>query len=179
MVGKIRALFDVADVLLSFGQSHGDDLSFHPGALPDVVVFPRTTEEVRRVVSVCTGAFLLAEAGLLDGRRSTTHWLRVEEFARRYPQTSVEPDSIFVNDGKFYTSAGITSGMDLALHLVEADYGAGVALTIARNWLLYVKRPGGQSQFSALLPEKASQRSARSVRALRVRRSPGRRGRRR
>ena len=120
----------------------------------------RAAARARRVVSVCTGAFLLAEAGLLDGRRSTTHWLRVEEFARRYPQTSVEPDSIFVNDGKFYTSAGITSGMDLALHLVETDYGAGVALTIARNWLLYVKRPGGQSQFSALLPEKASQRSS-------------------
>ena len=112
----------------------------------------------RRIVSVCTGAFLLAEVGLLDGRRATTHWLRVDEFARRYTKTIVEEDSLFVNDGNIYTSAGITSGMDLALHLVEADRGADVALTIARNWLLYVKRPGGQSQFSALLPEKASER---------------------
>ena len=112
----------------------------------------------RRVVSVCTGAFLLAEAGLLNGKRVTTHWLRADEFAQRYPETIVEPDSIFVNDGNVYTSAGITSGMDLALHLVEQDWGSEVALTIARNWLLYVKRPGGQSQFSALLPTKASER---------------------
>lgn len=118
----------------------------------------KTAARARRVVSICTGAFLLGEAGLLQGKRVTTHWLRVEEFAQRYPQAQVEPDSIFVADGNIYTSAGITSGMDLALHLVEQDWGREVALNIARNWLLYVKRPGGQSQFSALLPEKAGER---------------------
>ena len=109
-------------------------------------------------MSICTGAFLLAEAGLLNGKRATTHWSRVKEFGQRYPQVTLETDSIFVNDGNIYSSAGITSGMDLALHLVEADWGADVALTIAKNWLLYVKRPGGQSQFSALLPDKACER---------------------
>lgn len=118
----------------------------------------RIAARARRVVSICTGAFLLAEAGLLDGRRATTHWFRVEEFAQRYPQVTVDADSIFVADGNVYTSAGITSGMDLALHLVEKDWGADIALNIARHWLVYVKRPGGQSQFSALLPTRATQR---------------------
>ena len=120
----------------------------------------RTAKRARRVVSICTGAFLLAEAGLLQGRRATTHWRWVNEFAERYPDVTVESDSIFVADGNLYTSAGITAGMDLALHLVEQDWGADKALDIARMWLLYAKRPGGQSQFSALLPAKASEREA-------------------
>jgi transcriptional regulator GlxA family with amidase domain len=120
----------------------------------------KTAARVRRIVSICTGAFLLAEAGLLQGRRATTHWHWAEEFATRYPDVTVEPDSIFVVDGNVYTSAGITSGMDLALHLVEQDWGAEKALDIARYWLLYAKRPGGQSQFSALLPAKVSEREA-------------------
>ncbi len=113
----------------------------------------RAARRARRVVGICTGAFLLARAGLLDGRRATTHWRHVDALADGYPQVQVEPDAIFVEDGNVYTSAGITAGMDLALHLVERDCGAGRALAIARDWLLYVKRPGGQSQFSALLPE--------------------------
>ncbi len=126
---------------------------------PSLLKWVRTTAgRARRVVSICTGAFLLAQAGLLDGRRATTHWLRVKEFGQRYPKVTVEADAIFVNDGNIYSSAGITAGMDLALHLVEADWGADIALTIAKNWLLYVKRPGGQSQFSALLPNKACER---------------------
>ena len=120
----------------------------------------RTAKRARRVVSICTGAFLLAEAGLLQGRRATAHWRCVDEFAERYPDVTVEPDSIFIGDGNIYTSAGITAGTDLALHLVEQDWGAGKALDIARMWLLYAKRPGGQSQFSALLPAKASERVA-------------------
>jgi transcriptional regulator GlxA family with amidase domain len=112
----------------------------------------------RRVVSICTGAFLLGEAGLLRGRRATTHWRFVEELALRYPDVVVEPDSIFVADGNLCTSAGITSGMDLALHLVKEDWGSERALLIARDWLLYAKRPGGQSQFSALLPTKGTER---------------------
>lgn len=115
----------------------------------------QTAKRVRRVVSVCTGAFLLAEAGLLNGKRATTHWMYLDEFMQRYPQVTVEPDSIFVADGNTYTSAGITSGMDLSLHLVEKDWGRDIALYIARMWLLYTKRPGGQSQFSAFLPKKS------------------------
>jgi transcriptional regulator GlxA family with amidase domain len=112
----------------------------------------------RRVVSICTGAFLLGEAGLLQGRRVTTHWRFVEELARRYPDIVVEPDSIFTVDDNIYTSAGITSGMDLALQLVSEDWGPERALLIARDWLLYTRRPGGQSQFSALLSTKGSER---------------------
>lgn len=112
----------------------------------------------RRVVSICTGAFLLGEAGLLQGRRVTTHWRFVDDLARRYPDIVVEPDSIFTADGKLFTSAGITSGMDLALHLVTEDWGAERALLIARDWLLYTRRPGGQSQFSVLLPTKGTER---------------------
>lgn len=143
------------DTLIIPGAYHMDHLI----AQSELVDWVRTiAASARRVVSVCTGAFLLAEAGVLKGKSATTHWLRVDEFSQRYPDTHVEADSIYVNDGNVYTSAGITSGMDLALHLVETDWGADVALTIARNWLLYVKRPGGQSQFSALLPRKATEK---------------------
>jgi transcriptional regulator GlxA family with amidase domain len=100
---------------------------------------------------VCTGAFLLAEAGLLDGRRATTHWASCRELARRYPRVQVDPDPIFVRDGNVHTSAGVTAGMDLALALVEEDHGREVALGVARWLVLFLKRPGGQSQFSAQL----------------------------
>jgi transcriptional regulator GlxA family with amidase domain len=108
-------------------------------------------KRARRVASVCTGAFLLAEAGLLDGRRATTHWSECATLAERYPQIAVEPDPIYVRDGKVYTSAGVTAGMDLALGLIEEDHGAQVALRTARALVLFVRRPGGQSQFSAQL----------------------------
>jgi transcriptional regulator GlxA family with amidase domain len=110
-------------------------------------VAPRT----RRVASVCTGAFLLAEAGLLDGRVATTHWSACELLAQRYPSVSVDPDPIFTRDGNVYTSAGVTAGMDLALALVEQDMGREVALAIARQLVLFLRRPGSQSQFSAQL----------------------------
>ena len=112
----------------------------------------------RRVGSVCTGAFLLAEAGLLDGRRATTHWASCDELARRHPEVEVEPDPIFVRDGDVYTSAGVTAGMDLALALVEEDLGRDVALEIARWLVLFLKRPGGQSQFSAQLAAQMADR---------------------
>lgn len=112
----------------------------------------------RRVTSVCTGAFLLARAGLLDGRRATTHWAACAELARRYPGTVVERDSIFVRDGSVWTSAGVTAGMDLALALVEEDAGRGVALEVARWLVLFVKRPGGQAQFSVELAAQAAER---------------------
>lgn len=108
---------------------------------------PRT----RRLGSVCTGAFFLAEAGLLDGRRATTHWAAAERLARYYPAIDVEPDAIFLQDGHIYTSAGVSAGMDLALALVEEDLGRRVALATARQLVLFLKRPGGQSQFSTQL----------------------------
>jgi len=105
----------------------------------------------RRVASVCTGAMLLARAGLLDGRRATTHWNWCEVLIKRAPRADVDPDPIFVRDENVYTSAGVTAGMDLALALVEEDYGSRLALQVARNLVLYLRRPGGQSQFSAAL----------------------------
>ena len=111
----------------------------------------RTARRSRRVASVCTGAFLLAEAGLLDGRRATTHWSECARLAEHYPRIAVEPDPIFVRDGKVFTSAGVTAGMDLALGLIEDDHGPEVALQTARSLVLFVRRPGGQSQFSTQL----------------------------
>ncbi len=124
----------------------------------------RTAPRVRRIASVCTGAFLLAEAGLLDGRRATTHWYWAEEFAAAFPDVTTDADAIFVRDGKVWTSAGITAGMDMALALVEEDHGREAALDIARNWVMFLKRPGGQSQFSSFLPRQQS--SNRSIIAL-------------
>lgn len=113
---------------------------------------------LRRVGSICTGAFLLARTGLLNGRRATTHWKYCELLARRYPAVKVEPDPIFVRDGSVYTSAGVTAGMDMALALVEEDAGSELALEVARELVLYLRRPGGQSQFSAALNLQASDR---------------------
>ena len=105
----------------------------------------------RRVASVCTGAFLLAAAGVLDGRRAATHWLYCADLARRFPAVRVESDPIFVRDDTVWTSAGVTAGIDLALALVEEDLGRDVALAVARYLVVFLKRPGGQAQFSAAL----------------------------
>jgi transcriptional regulator GlxA family with amidase domain len=105
----------------------------------------------RRVASVCTGAFLLAASGVLDGRRAATHWSVCKEFAQRYPAVRVEPDPIFVRDGSVWTSAGVTAGIDLALALIEQDLGRTVALAVARYLVVFLKRPGGQAQFSTAL----------------------------
>ena len=105
----------------------------------------------RRVASVCSGAYLLAEAGLLDGRRATTHWSRTDDFARRYPKVRLQADRIFIRDGDVWTSAGITAGIDLALALVEEDVGVKIARQVAQLLVVHHRRPGGQSQFSALL----------------------------
>ncbi|PZV34586.1 GlxA family transcriptional regulator [Mesorhizobium kowhaii] len=105
-------------------------------------------ERTPRVGSVCSGAFVLAEAGLLDGLRATTHWSQADEFARRFPSIRLEPDRIFTSDGKLWTSAGVTAGIDLALALVERDVGRQLALSVARELVVFLKRPGGQSQFS-------------------------------
>jgi transcriptional regulator GlxA family with amidase domain len=109
------------------------------------------TERAGRVASVCTGAFVLAELGLLDRRRATTHWRHTETLAHRYPRVHVQPDVIHVRDGRYITSAGITAGIDLALSLVEDDHGAEAARDIARELVVFMQRPGGQSQFSTAL----------------------------
>ena len=111
----------------------------------------QTAPHTRRLGSICSGAFILARAGLLDGRRATTHWSMAEQLQQRFPQISVEADAIYIKDGPVYTSAGITAGIDLALALVEEDFGRLLALNVARMMVLYFKRPGGQSQFSTSL----------------------------
>jgi transcriptional regulator GlxA family with amidase domain len=108
-----------------------------------------------RVASVCSGAFILAEAGLLDGRRATTHWRRTKQFLNAYPQVKLEPDRIFIRDGNIWSSAGISAGIDLALALAAEDFGDEVAQETARQLVLYHRRSGGQSQFSSLLELKA------------------------
>jgi transcriptional regulator GlxA family with amidase domain len=114
----------------------------------------------RRVASVCSGAFLLARAGLLDGRRATTHWDSCALLAESFPAVTVDEDSIFVRDGNVWTSAGVTTGMDLALALVEDDLGPDAARLVARWLVLFVQRPGGQAQFSAQLSAQRPQRSS-------------------
>ena len=113
--------------------------------------FSTRAAAARRVASVCSGAFLLGTAGLLDGRRAVTHWSRCALFARRFPHVRLEPDPIYIQDGNIWTSAGITAGIDLALAFVEADLGRATALAVARQLVVFLKRPGGQSQFSAEL----------------------------
>jgi transcriptional regulator GlxA family with amidase domain len=112
----------------------------------------------RRVASVCSGSFVLARAGLLDGRRATTHWSQCARMAELFPRVTVDRDPIFIRDGDIWTSAGVTAGMDLALHLVEDDHGPDVARSVARWLVMFVQRPGGQAQFSTQL---AAQRPAR------------------
>jgi transcriptional regulator GlxA family with amidase domain len=111
----------------------------------------RRAPKTRRYGSVCTGAFFLGAAGLLDGRNATTHWQHAAELAERFPAAKVVPDQIYVQDGALYTSAGVTAGIDLALKLIEDDHGRDLALTVARRLVVFLKRPGGQSQFSAHL----------------------------
>jgi len=108
----------------------------------------RHEHRIRRIASVCTGIFGVAPTGLLNGRKVTTHWKFAAELVERYPKLKVDANPLYVRDGKFYTSAGITAGIDLALALIEEDFGAQVALSVARELVMYVKRPGGQEQYS-------------------------------
>ena len=126
----------------------------------------KMSSQVRRLGSVCTGSFLLAEAGLLNGRRATTHWAWARELAARYPHVIVDPNPIWVQDGHIYTSAGVTAGMDLALWFVEEDHGNDIALSVAKDLVLFLRRPGGQAQFSTSLSLQASGR--KSLRELQV-----------
>jgi transcriptional regulator GlxA family with amidase domain len=142
--------------LIVVGAFDVDRMLREPGL---VAAVGRAARRARRVVSVCTGAFLLAEAGVLDGRRATTHWAACRRLAARYPRVTVLPDPLFVGDGAVHTSAGVTAGIDLALALVEQDLGRDAALTLARWFVMYLKRPGGQSQFSAHLAAQAAERA--------------------
>jgi transcriptional regulator GlxA family with amidase domain len=127
---------------------------------PELVAWLRRhAREAARVASVCTGAFLLAEAGLLTGRRVTTHWAHCGELADQYPDVSVDPEPVFIKDGNLATSAGITAGIDLALALVEDDLGRDAALAVARALVVFLRRPGGQAQFSAQLSAQAAERA--------------------
>ncbi|EAQ77431.1 GlxA family transcriptional regulator [Blastopirellula marina] len=120
----------------------------------------RLAAQSRRVVSVCTGAFILAAAGLLNGRRVTTHWRCGSDLARRYPSISVESDQIYIRDGNVYTSAGVTAGMDLAIALLEEDLGRELALRVARNLVMFIRRAGGQTQFSTTLESQIAERDS-------------------
>lgn len=126
---------------------------------PEVVHWLREHgPRAQRLVSVCTGAILLAEAGLLDGRRVTTHWAYCDKLARDHPAIDVDPDPIYIRDGHIATSAGVTSGIDLALALVEEDVGRDAALAIARHLVVFLRRPGNQAQFSAQLAAQTARR---------------------
>lgn len=136
------------DTLLIAGGPGATRAAEHAGL---IAWLRHVTPEVRRVGSVCTGAFVLAATGALDGRHATTHWAWCEQLSRRHPEIALDPERIFVRDENVYTSAGVTAGMDLALALVEEDFGHRLALQVAQNLVLYLRRPGGQSQFSAHL----------------------------
>jgi transcriptional regulator GlxA family with amidase domain len=118
---------------------------------PTIDWIRRRSRDVRRVASVCSGSYLLAQGSLLDGLKATTHWSRTDDFCRRFPNVRLEPDRIFVREGEIWSSAGITAGIDLALALIEDDHGVEVARATAQQLVVHHRRPGGQSQFSALL----------------------------
>ena len=136
------------DTMLIAGGSAIENDEIGPEAVQWI---KKVAEGIRRIGSVCTGAMLLARAGLLDGRKVTTHWRWCEFLAKKCPRADVNPNPIFIRDGNVSTSAGVTAGMDLALALVEEDHGSRLALQVARNLVLYLRRPGGQAQFSAAL----------------------------
>ena len=153
--GSIRASIGVSVATDPFDDANFDTLIVGGGTeplTPGLIQFVRQAlGRHRRVAATCTGAFILAEAGLLDGRRATTHWNHARHLQARFPKVKVEEDLIFIIDGPVWTSAGVTAGIDLALAMIEQDLGADVARAVARQMVVYHRRAGGQSQFSALL----------------------------
>ncbi len=146
------------DTLMVAGTTHD---AYLEAAMQDIKLrsfLIQTMPKVTRMVSICTGALILAEAGLLDGRKATTHWRHCDQLALRHKNIQVEPDKIFVRDGNTYTSGGVTAGIDLALSLVEEDWGWEVAALVARGMLIFMRRPGGQSQFSTYIFNEAKTR---------------------
>lgn len=141
-----------------FAKGYYDTIILSGGVVDELSCDPRlvrwiqrNNENARRVASVCSGAFILARAGLLDGRLATTHWQECDHLQRSFPTIQVRPDTLYVQDGRFWTAAGVTSGIDMAMAMVEEDFGRELALTVARRLVVFLKRPGGQSQFSAPL----------------------------
>ncbi|GAA2315187.1 GlxA family transcriptional regulator [Streptomyces hawaiiensis] len=173
---RIRtASLDGAPVRTTSGLTLVPDESLISAPDPDILLVPGGTGSLRpdprlvgwvrehgprveRLVSVCTGAAVLAEAGLLDGRRATTHWAYCDRLARAHPAVEIDPDPVYVRDGHIATSAGVTAGIDLALALVEEDLGRDAALTIARHLVVFLRRPGNQAQFSAQLAAQTARR---------------------
>lgn len=153
-VGLQGAPKSIDTLIVAGGSGHGEAEADR--ALVDWIA--RASLNARRTASVCTGAFLLARAGLLDGRRATTHWAAARELQRMHPEVRVDAEPIFVRDGPVWTSAGVSAGMDLTLALVEEDLDREAALTIARHLVLFLRRPGNQSQFSATLAAQRAQR---------------------
>lgn len=155
--GKVRTSAGAALETVAFSNEAFDTLivgggTFAQTSTPGLVTFMRKAKtRCRRIAAICTGAFVLAEAGLLDGRRVTTHWMHARDLQARFPKCVVDEDRIFINDGPIWTSAGMTAGFDLALALIESDLGREVARAVAKKLVLYHRRTGGQSQFSALL----------------------------
>ena len=151
------ALKDVPRDLDTILVAGGDERGVRGAVDSEIVAWVRSrAKRTPRVGSVCSGAFVLAAAGLLDGRRATTHWESCDELRRMRPQVELEPDAIYVADPPFYTSAGVTAGFDLCLSFVEADCGADIALAVARNLVLFMRRPGGHTQYSAALNVQAA-----------------------
>lgn len=140
------------DTLVIVGGPGAESGSYEPGFIAWIAEVARHS---RRVASICTGAFLLAEAGLLDGKQAVTHWSFCDRLAREYPKVVVRPEPIYLRDGSIYTSAGITAGIDLSLALVEEDHGHQTALKIARFLVMFLVRPGGQAQYSHMLSHQA------------------------
>lgn len=156
--GAVRTSLGMRLQTERFSDETGDTLIIGGGTTsrepprPAMIEFVRTAARThRRIASICTGAFVLAEAGLLDGRRATTHWMHARELQKRFPRAKIDEDRIFINDGPIWTSAGMSAGIDLALALIEDDLGADIAKSVARKLVLYHRRGGGQSQFSTLL----------------------------
>jgi transcriptional regulator GlxA family with amidase domain len=155
--GTIHSSIGVGVATAPFGSKNLDTLivggtTEAEWLTPGVIKFlRRALKRYRRVAATCSGAFVLAEAGLLDGRRATTHWNRARELQARFPKVQVEDDRIFIVDGSVWTSAGMSAGVDLALAMVEKDLGADVARAVAKKLVVYHRRAGGQSQYSALL----------------------------
>jgi transcriptional regulator GlxA family with amidase domain len=142
------ASIESADTVMVAGSDDLPRLPINPELVDEIKSIAGRT---RRLASICTGSFVLAQAGLLNGRRATTHWHDARLFARAFPDIAVEPDAIFVRDGDVFTSAGVSSGIDLALALVEMDHGTDLVRDVARWLVVYLKRAGGQSQFSVLV----------------------------
>ena len=145
------------DTLLVAGGGGVYDAAADPAT---VTAGARAARRAARLATVCSGTFLLAATGLIDGRRVTTHWHRARRLADEHPSLQVDADAIFVNDGNLWTSAGVTAGIDLALALVEADHGAEVAQTVARHLVMFLRRPGGQSQFAAPVWDRPTDKQA-------------------